>query len=377
MTTKSENSKVVSFPSGRIKPHTQVRRCCQIIGDRNAGVLISWLLSWSRKASPKRGLEGDWNANPRSAILAATGLTWKQYRRAQQLLIDVEAAEFRTHSFAGKRMVFTRITKEFMYAFANPATSWLESEISEKGCDDQEPLTSAPRADSANACKQSGISAKGHHDGTMTARSGHYEGTIYTPSVLPSFSPDSDSTESPTLQNQNLPERDARKHARAKPSLSRSALPTDWHPSPTLQQLALDRGLDPDSVLKKFAAYARAKALTSADWYAQAELWILNERPSKPDNAWKRHSKDPAFHEMPPLPSPTSLHPTQHDLAQLDRIDALWQSHQHHQTISPDLARSIRSDVIYLNYIASYGFDHHTTQRASSLAQNLDILLLR
>jgi len=52
-------------------------------------------------------------------------------------------------------------------------------------------------------------------------------------------------------------------------------------------KLCQDRKLNTSQVLEKFKAYYKAKKALSAEWQAQASLWILRERPDIPENDQK------------------------------------------------------------------------------------------
>jgi hypothetical protein len=90
---------------------------------------MSWILSWSRKAEQKHGMVGYWNANTRDAVLKGSGLTLWQYWAARDHLTEICAAEITVHSFAGKRMVFTRPTYGFLRIWRNDVTICLATGI--------------------------------------------------------------------------------------------------------------------------------------------------------------------------------------------------------------------------------------------------------
>ena len=104
--------------AARRRPPSQLYLCTVICGDRTAGRLMSWILSWSRKATPKWGRDGLWNANPRTAALSGSSLTLMQYRRCRQLLVERGLADIETGWFDGREMVFTRPTAAFLAAYA-------------------------------------------------------------------------------------------------------------------------------------------------------------------------------------------------------------------------------------------------------------------
>jgi len=119
----------------RRRSHAQIYVCTRLAGDQDAGRLLSWLVSWSRKATGKRGLPGKWNANARDAILRGTGLTWKRYRRAREILIERDLTEFRLHFFGGRKMIFTRPGMALMPHFGGAVTHCRGDESHDTGHD--------------------------------------------------------------------------------------------------------------------------------------------------------------------------------------------------------------------------------------------------
>jgi hypothetical protein len=102
----------------RTPGESQLKRCTIIAGDRCAGRLLSWIVSWYRKALPKDGRDGLWNANPVADILDGAGLTEKQYVRARRWLTQRGLADIEPGFFNATRMVFTRPTQTCLAAYA-------------------------------------------------------------------------------------------------------------------------------------------------------------------------------------------------------------------------------------------------------------------
>lgn len=54
--------------------------------------------------------------------------------------------------------------------------------------------------------------------------------------------------------------------------------------SPEATAIALEKGLDIESVFKAFSSYAKSKALTYVDWTSAFSKWVVNERIERPQN---------------------------------------------------------------------------------------------
>lgn len=79
------------------------------------------------------------------------------------------------------------------------------------------------------------------------------------------------------LYNNNI---NNKKNKREPAPKKRELLSQDFEFDEANQKLCAERKVDPPLVLGKFKAHMKASSKKSADWQAEAELWILRERPT-------------------------------------------------------------------------------------------------
>lgn len=83
--------------------------CILYAGDRNAGKIIAFVVSWYPHAKRRRrGTQGVWSVFSRQKICEDTGLSLKQYKRAMPVAIRCGAIDFIIGGHAGKKAIFTR-----------------------------------------------------------------------------------------------------------------------------------------------------------------------------------------------------------------------------------------------------------------------------
>jgi hypothetical protein len=88
--------------------HTQVYLCTRLTGDEDAGRLMSFLVSWSKKAKRTlKGRRGLWNANSRDALMAGAGIKHKKYRRVVKLVAE-NGIEFVLGKHRGRNAIFSQ-----------------------------------------------------------------------------------------------------------------------------------------------------------------------------------------------------------------------------------------------------------------------------
>ena len=107
--TARVNGKGRKAPADRSGKLPRLYLCMMYAGDRNAGKIIAFVVSWYPHAKRRRrGTQGFWSVFSRQKICEDTGLSLKQYKRAMPVAIRCGAIDFIIGGHAGKKAIFTR-----------------------------------------------------------------------------------------------------------------------------------------------------------------------------------------------------------------------------------------------------------------------------